>query len=461
MLLPLLADGVGTFPDIAGADGQDGNGIEYVFAVTLDPFITIGQLPLDNWGFDQPGTVGGLTWEDGAPNVDENRPYLWRSQRRVPGIPAIGAAVLDPWSTPVVVGRWGPDGSSGLDGIAGLDGTDGEDGRGLEYIFAVTGGPTLPQAQHPDNTWGYDEPDIVDTLQWHDGGPAISSVRPYLWRAIRRIIGAPDVGDAVVDDWREPVIVGRWAVDGQPGLAGIDGANGTDGNDGIAPEYIFALTDTSTVPAAQRPLDSWGYDQPQTVGGLQWHDDAPSLTEAFQYQWRSQRSVPGNPAPGTPITDTWTLPTLVGKWGESGVPGADGDDGNGVEYVFARTNADTLSPAKYPDNTWGFDEPQTIDQLQWFDGAPPLTQAINFLWRSERRVVGVPAVGTAVPAVWSVPVIVGVYGLDGVPGADGQDGTDGVGTEFVFAVDGRPRRCRRVNDPITPGALMCRAWPVA
>ena len=371
MVLPLLADGVATFPGIAGVDGQDGMGVEYIFAATLDPFLTISQLPLDNWGFDQPGTVGGLTWEDGAPNVDENRPYLWRSARTVPGTPAVGSAVLDSWRVPVVVGRWGPDGQPGLAGIAGSDGTDGvpgEDGFSYEYVFAATGAATLPQGQHPDNTWGFDEPGIVDTLQWHDGAAPISSARPYLWRAQRRTEGAPPIGDPVSAIWSEPVIVGRWGLDGQPGLDGIPGADGTDGlpgADGVGTEWVFARTNSATLPQSQRPDDAWGFDAPSTVGGLTWHDGALTLDSNFQYLWQSQRRTHGLPADGTAVTDPWRPPVIVGRFGPQGIQGlqgiagADGDDGEGLEGIYAVWNKDTLVPSQYPKDDWTYLSPMT------------------------------------------------------------------------------------------------------
>lgn len=52
-----------------GLDGEDGRGLEHIFAVTASTVTAIpsSQRPLNSWGFDQPGSVGGLTWTDGAP----------------------------------------------------------------------------------------------------------------------------------------------------------------------------------------------------------------------------------------------------------------------------------------------------------------------------------------------------------------------------------------------------------
>ena len=70
---------VGTTTDpIAGTDGMDGNGPEYIFAITALQSLASNQLPLNSWGFDEPGTRNGVTWTDGAnvSNLDAATPLL-------------------------------------------------------------------------------------------------------------------------------------------------------------------------------------------------------------------------------------------------------------------------------------------------------------------------------------------------------------------------------------------------
>ena len=52
-------------------------------------------------------------------------------------------------------------------------------------------------------------------------------------------------------------------------------------------------------------------------------------------------------------------------------------------------------------------------------GAVALAAQRRYLWRAERVVYGAPAVGDAVAANWSEPVIVGRWGADGADGAAG------------------------------------------
>ena len=132
-----------------------------MFAATAAASVPSAKRPSNAWGYDSPATRGGLTWTDGAPNLSDATPYLWRCQRKVPGGTANGAAVSDSWTSPTIVGRFGPageDGTEGVDGADGSDGTDGVDGQGIEYVFAATAAASVPSAKRPSNAWGYDSP---------------------------------------------------------------------------------------------------------------------------------------------------------------------------------------------------------------------------------------------------------------------------------------------------------------
>ena len=313
LTLPSYAEA--TLEDVArGLDGTDGQGLEHVFAATADPTLPGSQRPSDTWGFDEPGTVGGLQWHDGLDGTGfgATLPYIWRAERRVPGTPATGADVAaewvrtlegagrtgetvdSTWRAPEILTRWGTAGLPGVPGAPGLDGipgADAEDGQGVEYIFAVTDSETAPSS--PSNSWGFDEP----VSPWFDGAPSLTQTDSFLWRSTRGVPGDPAVGTAVSASWTTPTIVSRY------------------GEAGRGPEYIFAIADADSVPASQRPLDSWAYGQPQSRGGLQWEDDAPNADLDSPYLFRSQRSVPGSPTVGTardPATwGAWTVPKVI------------------------------------------------------------------------------------------------------------------------------------------------------
>ena len=185
------------------------------------------------------------------------------------------------------------------------------------------------------------------------------------------------------------------------------------GPPGRGREFIFARTSTTTAPSA--PSNSWGYDSPVSP----WQDSAPALDATDQYLWSAQRIVIGSPTTGDAVSDTWSTSVIVGRFGEDGIIGADGEDGLGLEWIFAKTSTTTAPSA--PSNSWGYDSPIS----PWSDGAPDLDSTDRFLWRAQRDVEGAPSVGDAISDTWSTSVIVGHFGEDGAAGSDGSDGADG------------------------------------
>ena len=98
----------------SGATGASGTGFEEVFVVTAASITNIpsGQLPSSSWNYNQPQTIGGLTWTVSSPSVSSSTPLLWRSRRVISGAPAVGDAISTTWSTPSLIGRFGSDGAS-------------------------------------------------------------------------------------------------------------------------------------------------------------------------------------------------------------------------------------------------------------------------------------------------------------------------------------------------------------
>ena len=396
-----------TWQEPTQLEGQDGVIREFIFTISDEIDLPRSKWPSNDWTYDNPGTVDGQTWTDGASSVTEALPYLYQTSRVVPATVMDGDDVTSVWLNPVVVGVFGPTGPEGSDGI---------DGQGVEYIFARTASTVtaIPNNQLPSNAWAYDSPETVNDLQWTDGARTVTQTLPLLWRSARRVPGSPARGDAKETswgDWSAPVIVARYSPDG------------ADGTDGQGVEFIFARTADATLGENQGPNNAWAYDRPGTSNGLVWTDGAPTLTEELPYLWGSQRRVPGSPAGGTARASSWgnwSSPTIVGRYATDGSPGtagADGDDGSGIEFIFARTTGSTPSS---PSNSWGFDQPSS----PWSDGAPNLSPG-DVLWIAQRRLVGFPSVGDAVAANWSSPRRISRDAIDGVDGSDGGPGPRG------------------------------------
>ena len=166
-------------PYLVSRWGEDGIGIEEVFAVTNSATLPQNQRPDNAWGYNNPGTVNGVQWFDGAPNVTSQTPYLWRSRRRIVGAPVFNAPVDADWDEPTVSGRWGPDGA---------------DGQGQEHIYAVNDSATIPQGQRPSNNWPYDVPGTIGGLTWYDNPPDLTDILPILWRVSRMVVGQSRYG---------------------------------------------------------------------------------------------------------------------------------------------------------------------------------------------------------------------------------------------------------------------------
>ena len=449
-------DGIEGADGSDGAEGEDGLAKERIFARTAAP--NAPTAPLNSRGFDNPSG----SWSDGAPNLSDAFPYLWTNQRTIEGAPAFNSTVSANWEGSTIVGRFGPSGVAGvagIDGIEGADGSDGaegEDGLAKERIFARTAAPNAPTA--PLNSRGFDNP----SGSWSDGAPNLSDAFPYLWTNQRTIEGAPAFNASISALWEGSRIVGRFGpsgIDGAEGSDGIDGVEGADGSDGqpgedgLAKERIFARTATPNAPTA--PSNAFRFDNPTGI----WSDAAPNLSDSFPYLWTNQRTIEGAPAFNASIPGIWEGSTIVGRFGPAGqrglrgfegIEGADGsegqpgEDGEGVEYIFARSSSS--SQVATPSNAFGYDAPTGV----WSDGAPNLSSSLRYLWRAERKTIGVPARFSSVSDNWSVPTIVAHFGADGIEGADGSDGApgeDGLAKERIFARTATP------NAPSVPSNL--------
>ena len=394
-----------------GVPGLDAAGIERIFTAFATDDLTTNsaysaKLPDNDWAFDAGGTADGQVWSDGAPSISAATPYMYQSQRNITGSGG-RVTILDNWTTPVVVAHFG------IDGLPGARGQDGADAFGFEYVYAARAtADDIPLANRPFDIWGYDSAGDRNGLTWHDAAPEINVDKPYLFQSQRKITGAPNRGDTVLDTsdadtrWTTPVVVAHFGIDGLPGARGQDGA---DGSDATGFETIFTAYSSATLPASRNPLNSWGFDNPASNGGQTWYDAAPGLTAVNKYLFQAQRKVVGTPDHDADVSDNWTAPKVVGRFATDGATGAGGAS---VEYIFTTHDTDFLHESRYPDNAWGYDTPGTRGGQTWTDGAEDLTAGKPFLFRSYRPIIGTPARGAAISGAWSTPVIVGKFGED-------------------------------------------------
>ena len=107
----------------------------------------------------------------------------------------------------------------------------------------------------------------------------------------------------------------------------ISAVKGTKGEDGAGTEFIYKLTDTETAPAKPtNPSDRTADD----VVPSGWTDNPSGISFEHQFEWVSQRTKQTGANWGD-----FSAPRLWAKWG------LNGQDGDGVEYVYIRTKTET------------------------------------------------------------------------------------------------------------------------
>lgn len=195
---------------------------------------------------------------------------------------------------------------------------------------------------------------------------------------------------------------------GNPGKDGTNGSNGLDGLDGKdAPgiEFIYKLTKNDLqVPDTPESVNK---DKDVPEG---WTDHPSGISIDMQAEWTCIRRQDDSL-----VWSQWSTPALWSKWG------VNGRDGDGVEYIYQRTN--TPIPPKTPTDVSQDDD---FVPTGWTDN--PTGVDINYQWewvctRKYKNGQWGPFEGgvndKTIAALWAK------YGQNGANGQDGTDGEDG------------------------------------
>lgn len=194
----------------------------------------------------------------------------------------------------------------------------------------------------------------------------------------------------------------------------ISGADGSPGTDGGAINYLFIHTKTNTF------LEDENYNNDDLTyvpnspsnnkdGIGQWKEDAfsegASLTETYKFVWMcysTTKIVDGD----TEYYTNYSEPIIWARWGKDGI------DGNGVEYIFIRTNSAniTFTNTNNP-STWAASQEypyQLPGNSEWQQDPPELIAQGQVAWVSMRK--------TNSDGQWqtfSPPTIWAYYSIDG------------------------------------------------
>ena len=259
--------------------------------------------------------------------------------------------------------------------ISGEHGTDGKDGKDYEWIFARTSeykAPAQPPTAQQDD-YIPSSSETSDGQVWTDDAVGPDNDNPYEW-ASKRV--------KVNDTWGEFTHPALWA------KFSFDGAPGVDGTD---VEWIFKRTSSNTAPNTPSGSDEDGY----VPSG--WTNNPTGPNSERPYEWTCVRYKTGG---------HWSGYSGASLWAKWSFDGADGVDGEGVEYIFTRT--ETEDPGTVPDvpTAAEYDNPPA----PWTDDPTGVDATYRYEWVSKRNKV------EGVWGAFSSPSIWARYSYDGQPG---------------------------------------------
>lgn len=205
--------------------------------------------------------------------------------------------------------------------------------------------------------------------------------------------------DGVVQSWSDPARIS--GTDGRPGIDGKPGVDGTDY------EWVFTRTTSETAPDTPTSQDEDDY----IPDG--WTDDAEGPDNTHPFEWTCKRIK---------VNGHWGDFSAPSLWAKYSFNGEDGVDGEGVEYIFTRTETDDPDAIPSVPTNAEYDNPPA----PWTDDPMGVDDIYQYEWVSKRIKVNGEWSAFSTPALWAK------YSFDGIDGKPGEDGKPGDWTSYVF-----------------------------
>lgn len=269
-------------------------------------------------------------------------------------------------------------------GEKGDPGKDGQDGTNVSSnltAFVFKSSETTP-SKPVGGSWNSDTNVFTPPTGWYTTDQNMVGTIWMSW-AVFQTTGT------IQGEWSTPVR--------------ITGENGKDGQDGKSIEFIYKVS--NRVPNSSDKPSSVNEDGSVPDG---WTDHPTGVSESNQYEWMCVRTKTDD------LWSDWNGPTVWSKWG------ANGKDGDGVEYVYKRTTTN-LSP----------DRPTEVSQEDdfvpegWTDDPTGVNENNMYEWvcvRKYKEGIWSEFSNPALWAKWGEKGEPGKDGPQGVPGPAGQDG---------------------------------------
>lgn len=269
-------------------------------------------------------------------------------------------------------------------GEKGDPGKDGQDGTNVSSnltAFVFKSSETTP-SKPVGGSWNSDTNVFTPPTGWYTTDQNMVGTIWMSW-AVFQTTGT------IQGEWSTPVR--------------ITGENGKDGQDGKSIEFIYRVS--NRVPNSSDKPSSVNEDGSVPDG---WTDHPTGVSESNQYEWMCVRTKTDD------LWSDWNGPTVWSKWG------ANGKDGDGVEYIYKRTTTN-LSP----------DRPTEVSQEDdfvpegWTDDPTGVNENNMYEWvcvRKYKEGIWSEFSNPALWAKWGEKGEPGKDGPQGVPGPAGQDG---------------------------------------
>lgn len=261
-------------------------------------------------------------------------------------------------------------------GEKGDPGKDGQDGTNVSSnltAFVFKSSETTP-SKPVGGSWNSDTNVFTPPTGWYTTDQNMVGTIWMSWAVFQ-------TAGTIQGEWSTPVR--------------ITGENGKDGQDGKSIEFIYRVS--NRVPNSSDKPSSVNEDGSVPDG---WTDHPTGVSESNQYEWMCVRTKTDD------LWSDWNGPTVWSKWG------ANGKDGDGVEYIYKRTTTN-LSP----------DRPTEVSQEDdfvpegWTDDPTGVNENNMYEWVCVRKYKEGIWSEFSNPALWAK------WGEKGEPGKDGNDGT--------------------------------------
>lgn len=163
----------------------------------------------------------------------------------------------------------------------------------------------------------------------------------------------------------------------------ITGLNGENGADGTDIEFIY-LRNTGDTPSKPASVNKDDY----VPSG--WTDSPSGITATYQYEWVCVRTKPS----GSGTWSAFSRPVIWAKWGDKGT------DGDGMEYIFQRTEVETA-----PSTPLTFSPNAGFVPSGWTDEPSGVSADYPFEWVSMRKKTNGIWGGFSEPTLWNNYVV--------------------------------------------------------